>query len=205
MSRFFLSRATARRAAAEGHGRFRHAAAGPFVSPASQPSPAQPRPFCGRPPNTAPATKIRRPRRGVWGGLKAKLCRQYFACYVGETILYRGQGGEAKCSPKMAAGGVENRAPAGFGATSAQFSTFGVRNSAPRCLRELSGSFSGCFRSSKSVLGALGGAFRCHVRLQNGSSRRHLARRRMDACMGRSTKHACAVGIHNQTHTRWLR
>ena len=172
------------------------------AQPASQPAsqPAQPRPFCGRPPNTAPATKIRRPRRGVWGGLKR---------YLGSNTLIRycigALGGEARWGHKVAAGGWENRGPTGSGATSAWLGGFRVETGVPGRLRELSGSFSGCFRSSKSVLGALGGAFRCHVRLQNGSSRRHLARRRMDACMGRSTKHACALGIHNQTHTRWLR
>ena len=72
------------RAAAEGQGIFRRAAAGPFVSPASQPAsqpsqPSQPSPFCGRPPNPPTPSSVwgrvrksgasRRSRRRVWGGL----------------------------------------------------------------------------------------------------------------------------------------
>ena len=77
------------RAAAEGQGIFRRAAAGPFVSPAqpasqpSQPSqPAsQPSPFCGRPPNTAPATKI-----GLWSLLAATMARS--ACFHGLRVAW---------------------------------------------------------------------------------------------------------------------
>ena len=137
--------------------------------------------------------------------LKQYLAINTLLAIYGKQYCIGALGGEARWWTKMSMGGVENRGPTRSGATWAWFGGFRVGTGVPGRLRELSGSFSGCFRSSKSVLGALGGAFRCHVRLQNGSSRRHLARRRMDACMGRSTKHACALGIHNQTHTRWLR
>ena len=61
---------------------------------------------------------------------------------------------------------VGNRGPARSGATSAWFGEFQVRKGAPGCIRELSGSVSGSFRSSeigsrgafgapKSALGAL--------------------------------------------------
>ena len=72
-------------AAAEGHGRFRHAAAAPFVSlasPASQPSqPSQPSPFCGGRPNTAPATQI-----GLWSLLAATMARS--ACFDGLRVAW---------------------------------------------------------------------------------------------------------------------
>ena len=45
---------------------------------------------------------------------------------------------------------VENRGPARSGATSAWFGKFRVRNNAPGCIRELSGSVSWSFRSVES-------------------------------------------------------
>ena len=44
---------------------------------------------------------------------------------------------------------VGNRGPARSGATSAWFGEFRVRNGAPGCIRELSGSVLGSFRSSE--------------------------------------------------------
>ena len=53
---------------------------------------------------------------------------------------------------------VGNRGPARSGATSAWFGEVRVRNGAPGCIRELSGSVSGSFRSSEiGSRGAFGG------------------------------------------------
>ena len=65
---------------------------------------------------------------------------------------------------------VGNRGPARSGATSAWFGEFRMRNSAPKCISELSGSVSWSFRSvesnSRSPLSdSLGGTFE----FQNGS------------------------------------
>ena len=51
--------------------------------------------------------------------------------------------------PKGARKVVGNRGPARSGATSAWFGEFRVRNGAPGCFWELSGSVSGSFRSSE--------------------------------------------------------
>ena len=74
---------------------------------------------------------IRRPRRGVWGGLKR---------YVGSNTLIRycigALGGEARWGHKVAAGGWENRGPTGSGATWAWLGGFRVGTGVPGRLRE---------------------------------------------------------------------
>ena len=101
---------------------------------------------------------------------------------------------------------VQNRGPASSGASSAWFREVRVRNGAPGCIRELSGSVSGSFRSSEiGSRGAFGilksalRALRATVSVACSISKRvfSIAERKRFA-------ETCALIEKGWTHAAWI-